>query len=405
VELDQNEEPSGASLDRAAARLLELLTDSVRLRLRSDVAVGSCLSGGLDSSTIVSLIRRLQPASELHTFTGRFPGFALDEGRYASLVSAANQTVSHEVEPTAARFAAEAPALYWHADFPLGGMSQFAQWCVFGLARENGVTVLLDGQGSDEQLGGYGGAITTAFLRELLARGRFRSWFKERKLAQQAQGRSFDWPHALIASLGVPGLEAGIRRVRRGIVFRDLLDADWVRETLGALPELPERDNPKRAVGITLWTLTFRTMLSSLLRFGDRLSMAHSREVRLPFCDHRIAEFAFGLAPELLVGEGQAKGVLRKAIDGLVPPEIVHRAKQGFQPPQDEWVQGLHRALTADLLTAPGPVAEIMDRRRMLRSGDTGDASVRWQLLNTLCWSRHSLERMRALPHISATLS
>ena len=85
-----------------------------------------------------------------------------------------------------------------------------------------------------------------------------------------------------------------------------------------------------------LWDLSFRTMLSSLLRFGDRLSMAHGVEVRLPFCDHRISEFVFGLPPDLLVGKSIVKNVLRESMKDLLPPEIQRREKQGFVPPQNE---------------------------------------------------------------------
>src|SRR5262249_31153163 len=174
--------PYGADSEKhASRRLLDLLTDAVRLRLRSDVPVGSCLSGGLDSSSIVALIRRLEPDADLRTFTGRFPGDPLDEGRYAHLMIDACRTTFAEVEPTPERFAREAADVYHHADFPIGGMSQFAQWCVFHLAKTHGVTVLLDGQGSDEQLGGYGSVIVAAYLRQLRSERRALAYLRERR--------------------------------------------------------------------------------------------------------------------------------------------------------------------------------------------------------------------------------
>ena len=140
----------------AFARFRELLTDAVRIRMRSDVPVGSCLSGGLDSSAIVSLVRKvIHPDGAYHTFTGRFPGTAADEWRYAEPVIAETGVVSHIVEPTSAGFAAELGEFLWYNELPVGSSSQYAQYCVFRLAKEHGITVLLDGQGADELLGGY----------------------------------------------------------------------------------------------------------------------------------------------------------------------------------------------------------------------------------------------------------
>jgi len=134
----------------------ELLIDSVRLRLRSDVPVGSCLSGGLDSSAIVCIVRKLLGEDvPYNTFTGRFPGTSADEWSYAEQVIQATGARSHVTEPTVERFMADLPEFIWYNELPVGSSSQFAQWCVFRLAKERGVTVLLDGQGADEALGGY----------------------------------------------------------------------------------------------------------------------------------------------------------------------------------------------------------------------------------------------------------
>jgi asparagine synthase (glutamine-hydrolysing) len=391
--------------EASAGRLLELLTDSVRLRLRSDVPVGSCLSGGLDSSSVVCLIRRLEPGADLRTFTGRFPGDPSDEGRYAKLVTDACQTHAFEVAPTPERFAEEAERVYWHADFPLGGMSQFAQWCVFHLASQSGVTVLLDGQGSDELFGGYGNSIAQAFLRQLAAQGRWRAWLAERAAAARRAPALFSWPRLLLARPELAPVRAQLRRWggRSLVSSADLFRGDW-REGASASRPAPapeELRGDEHALSRILWTLSFRSMLSSLLRFGDRLSMAHSREVRLPFCDHRIAEFAFRLSPELLVGDGQVKRVLRLAIRDLVPPAIATRAKQGFVPPQDGWLLGPLAGFLRELAGEPGPLAERLDRERIAALTGAGEAARRrevgtlWELCNLLCWSRFALAPLR----------
>ncbi len=328
----------------ASRRFLDLLTDSVRLRLRSDVPVGSCLSGGLDSSAIVALIRRLEPGADLHTFTGRFPGDPMDEGRYSNLMVEACRTTSSEVEPTAERFLRDAESVYHHADYPIGGMSQFAQWCVFHLAKTKGVTVLLDGQGSDEQLGGYGSQIIQAFLHQLGAERRIGAWLHERRAWARSYPVLFTWPWLALNETPLARLRPLLRRAtdRATTTLPGSLPARLAGERRQGSPlsTLPEDPTDQHALSRMLWQLSFRAMLSGLLRFGDRLSMAHSREVRLPFCDPRLAEYLFSLPPDLLVGEGQVKRVLRLALRGLVPDAIVTRPKQGFVPPQQRWLTG-----------------------------------------------------------------
>ncbi len=404
-----------ASVDAgwAATRLGELLTDSVRLRLRSDVPVGSCLSGGLDSSTVVSLIRRLETDADLRTFTGRFPGDPLDEGAYAQLVIEANRTTAFQVTPTPERFMQEAPRVYWHADFPIGGMSQFAQWCVFHLASENGVTVLLDGQGADELLGGYGFAISRAFLEQLVAQGRWRAWLSERSAAARSNRALFSWPKLVLGSRALTPLRGLLRRAtgRSRLSPASVFRASWLEQARRQQPApcAEERVDDRHALSRILWTLSFRSMLSSLLRFGDRLSMAHSREVRLPFCDHRVAEFVFGLPPELLVGSGQVKRVLRTAIRGLVPEPIVTRPKQGFLPPQARWLVGPLAAWIDELAAQPGPIEDRLDTKRLreLVGGSEPErqreAATLWDAFNLVAWSRFALARMRASRSVAAS--
>lgn len=400
----------------AARRFLDLLTDSVRLRLRADVPVGSCLSGGLDSSTLVSLIRRLEPAADLRTFTGRFPGDPLDEGRYAQMVVEASRTTPAEVEPSAERFEREAADVYRHAEHPIGGMSQFAQWCVFHLARTRGVTVLLDGQGSDEQLGGYGSTIIASFLHQLAAERRPQAFLRERRAWAKAYPTFFSWPRLLLNETPLARLRPLLRSStnRSTLALPDLFSRDFLAAANPAslpepLPGEPGEPGERHALSRTLWLLSFRTMLQSLLRFGDRLSMAHSREVRLPFCDHRLAEYLFSLPPELLVGDGQVKRVLRLAIRGLVPDAIVGRPKQGFVPPQQSWLVGPLQGWIHGLCEDAGPLGDHLDLPRIRGIVSADEASRRrdielvWDSANLLAWGRYSLDPLRRAPKQAAT--
>ncbi len=349
-------------------------------------------------------MRRLEPTSPIHTFTGRFPGEPTDEGRFAHAVVDLVGSKHSETTPTAERFMREAPRLYWHADFPIGGMSQFAQYCVFGLAKEAGVTVLLDGQGADEQLGGYGNTITRAFLSQLLDEGRLWAFATERARHARNAPNTFGLARFLFESSPLQRLRPILRRATgRGHVTRSHLLCT------GAVTRLAQRPADTRNLSSVLWNLSFRTMLSSLLRFGDRLSMAHSREVRLPFCDHRLTEFVFTLSPDLLLGDGQVKRVLRMAAAGLVPSSVLERPKQGFVPPQTQWLVGPLTEWLTRLADEPGPLephlsmshirtlvrAPALERKR--------DASALWDSANLLAWSRFALEPIQRLPAMSVT--
>jgi asparagine synthase (glutamine-hydrolysing) len=178
------------SLEDAASTFRDLLTDSIRLRFRSDVAVGSCLSGGLDSSAIVVLARSIiGPKTPYHAFTGRFPDTAADEGRFAAMVATHANITTHEVAPSGRDFLTELPRFMWHNELPVGSSSQYAQWSVFRIAREAGITVLLDGQGADELLGGYEQYFIN-YLSNLRAAGRHEELERERKRIEARYGGS-----------------------------------------------------------------------------------------------------------------------------------------------------------------------------------------------------------------------
>ena len=275
---------------------------------------------------------------------------------------------------------------------------------VTGLAAQQGVTVLLDGQGSDEQLGGYGSSIVESFLNQILAEGRWRAWFHERRAAAQSAPALFSWPRLALnrtpLRVVAPALRRGGGRPR--LERQGLFHRDWLNDCPMPEDEIAYNSDGAHALSRTLWLLSFRTMLSSLLRFGDRLSMAHSREVRLPFCDHRVAEMCFALSPELLVGDGQVKRVLRLAIQGLVPDPIVTRPKQGFVPPQNSWLTGPLANWVQDLADSAGSLlpsldAEVIGRlARAPLAQRTREVGAIWESSNLLAWARYALEPLRA---------
>jgi len=317
----------------------ELLVDSVRLRLRSDVPVGSCLSGGLDSSAIVCIVRRLLgDDAPYNTFTGRFPGTHADEWQYAQQVIRATDVHSHVVEPTPERFVDDLTAFMWFNELPVGGSSQYAQWSVFRLAKEHGVTVLLDGQGADEILGGYE-QYFAKYVQALSAVGDDKRLQRELPLIRERYPLALTPPaRALRDRLPFRFRHWLANRHDMGTNLLYGLRFDVAQEIskANALPEIPGFNPLANALAQD----SFGRFLTTLLRYGDRNSMAHSREVRLPFCDHRIAEFAMRLPPHLLMGEVQTKRLLRESMRGILPEGIRTRwNKQGFRPPQELWFQ------------------------------------------------------------------
>lgn len=400
------DERAGVADARIFEEFRELLIDAVRVRLRSDVPIGSCLSGGLDSSAIVCIARRLLGETTIyHTFTGQFPGTYADETKYALDVVAATRVENHLVEPSAERFVDNLQNFVWFNELPVGSSSQFGQWCVFHLARRHGVTVLLDGQGSDELLGGYE-QYFSVYLDSLAERGdtlRIEAELpaiRERyPLALNSAARAlrdrlpFRLRHFLANRLGIGsnllyGLKPG--------VAEQIMAASKRRRLPGFNP-----------LSSALAEDSFGRFLTTLLRYGDRNSMAHSREVRLPFCDHRLADFALSLPPHLLMGEIQTKRLLRESMRGILPESIRTRwNKQGFRPPQDLWFRSpLFLALVRDTLGSTsfrqspywiGPAWE-----RMLDRVEAGDLALGWTIWHPFmieAWRQHFLARIPAAP-------
>lgn len=317
-----------------ADRFREHLTDSVRMRLRADVPVGSSLSGGLDSTAVVSIINRLLPANALQkTFSARFDDPARDEGKWMALVTKANRVDPHDVWPTADGFWSELQKVFWHQEEPFTSTSIYAQWSVMRLAREHDVTVLLDGQGADETLGGYH-AYFDVIADDLIKSLRLPQYFSWRKQCQTLHGVS---PGSFKRIL-IQSLPSGTKNTVKSF-----------RQMTGSLPSLKPLTPTypaefKKASGLRklLWWNTTRQGLVELLRYADRNSMAHSREVRLPFLDHKLVEFVFSLPERQLHRNGWTKWILRESVRDIIPAEIADRIdKLGYMPPQQRWI-GTH---------------------------------------------------------------
>ncbi|HEU5079605.1 MAG TPA: asparagine synthase (glutamine-hydrolyzing) [Opitutaceae bacterium] len=325
----------------SADEFKELLRDSIRLRLRSDVPVGSCLSGGLDSSSIVCLAaEKLRSISggPLNTFTAGSRDAAYDETKYArSVIDAAGAKPSF-VTPDPAVFLQDFDQIIWHQDEPFPTSSIFAQWCIFREARLHGTTVMLDGQGADESLGGYRGFFG-AYLASLFRAGRLVDWTKEVRSLKREIGFSAVRSIGYTAAYGWPGM----LRLLGSFENRSYSDPSWLsKREQSALQVDPIRKAGGRATGVRAMSLAqiSATNLPMLLHWEDRNSMAFSIEARVPFLDYRLVEFCVNLPDQTKLSGGITKRVLREAMRGIVPDTVLNRRdKMGFVTAEPLWMK------------------------------------------------------------------
>lgn len=328
------------SLCDATEQYKHLLEDAVKLRLRADVDIGSCLSGGLDSSSIVclsSLLLRNQGAqSKQKTFSAcsHIPRF--NEKDYMDLVVAQSNVSAHFTYPTLESLLTEMPKINWHQDEPYSSTSVFAQWLVFKDVRENGVKVMLDGQGADEQLAGYHGFFGNHFYDMFFALQWIRL-IKEMKKAKQLHS-SLQPIHLLMNKL-VPNI---MRQPIRKMFGKTSTNSDWLdAKRLKAEDRDPFLHSPNKTMAHQSRLQMLHSNLPMLLHYEDRNSMAHSVESRTPFLDYRLVEFTLGLPTEFKLSNGLTKRVLRESMAGIIPELIRTRLdKMAFETPEEVWMRG-----------------------------------------------------------------
>lgn len=351
-----------ATFDEAAEAYRELFLDSVRLRLRADVPVGTALSGGLDSSSVVCAVHRLLGDNQVgarNAFSSRSHDPRFDEGVYMDAVTRQTGVVHHCTWPAGDGFLADLDKMVWHLDEPFGGGSIYAQWLVFAKVAQTPVKVTLDGHGADEILAGYTAYVGPQFgalVRGLKLRRLVEEWQAQRGL----HGRSAYWLLGMAADDLLP---ATVRGMLRRLSGRTEFTPPWLDcARLGATPHDPFEDAGARGRGILGFSLAQLTAVSlpMQLKWFDRDSMAHSIESREPFLDHRLVEFALGLPDEWKLSQGISKRVVRAGMTGILPAEIIcRRDKMGFATPESVWVtqdvpEGFQDALDTAIAQSEG---------------------------------------------------
>lgn len=327
----------------AIAQFRELFEESVGRRLRSDVPVGSSLSGGLDSSLIVCTIDRLNRAKQIRqtTFSARFPGFAKDEGEFMQAVIDQTNVEPHFVYPDDTGLVENLERLFHHQEEPFGSASIYAQFCVMRLAKENNVTVLLDGQGADELLAGYH-SYFEHYFHELKSQNKSVYQAEQQSFAQIYGARNGGNRLNLkgfVSKVLPASVKNGVRRVRHNLRNNSdpFLDRGFQKEY--SAQSFAFQDQPQ-SLAESLSRSAFNGSLEELLRYADRNSMAHSREVRLPFLHYKLVEFLFSLPANFKIRRGVTKYIMRRAFADSLPAEILNRTdKIGYEPPQKTWLE------------------------------------------------------------------
>jgi len=319
------------SIDEIKSSIEAIFTSSVTLRMQSDVTVGSCLSGGLDSSILIGTLDRYGHINRsFKTFTASFPGHSIDETKYIDLLNKRYDFVNCRTYPNAEMARQKLSEFVYCNDEPTTNASFFSQYEVMKLAKENGVTVLLDGQGGDENFAGY--QYFHGFnMYGLLKNRRYFSFANElfQNLLRRQDISSFQTlmfqllpdsikKKLLLQTTPYIKKEFFYNYIDGSRIYNGFFDADGLNKSL---------------------VRHFQYKLEHLLRMEDRISMAFSLEARVPYLDYRLIEYLLGVQEDLKIKSGETKYLQKMALGKYTIPEILNRSdKIGFGTPTDEWM-------------------------------------------------------------------
>ena len=376
----------------AAAEYKRRLVESVRLRLQSEVPVGTSLSGGLDSSAVAVIINQLlnegdslslsAVGARQNTFSAIFPGSINDEEKYVDdvLDICTGHVEAHKILPTADEFKADLLDFIRTQEEPIISSGPYAQYQVMREATKH-VTVLLDGQGADEMMAGYI-PYYFVYLRQLRAQGA--------TLAAAELAKSLD----VLYRLGRFKLKAKVK-LKKSIPTTQLLNRDFVAAHRGERYSSEGANLKKRLVEDL-----FHNSLPSLLRYEDKNTMRFSLEGRVPFLDKEVLKFIFSLSDEAIIKDGWNKRVLRDATRGLLPESINRRRnKIGFTTPQGEWFMRLKNHFYNIFLSESFANRPYVNQTEVIaafegwiKGANDVDTMTFWRLINLELWMREFID-------------
>jgi len=388
---------------QAIDEIRERFLENVRLNLISDVPLGAALSGGIDSSSIVCAMRHIDPKSEINTFSYVAPGSKRDEEYWVDIVNQHVGAFAHKVLISPSELINDLDDMIKFQGEPFGSTSIYAQYRVYKLAKESGVTVTLDGQGADELFAGYDGYPEWR-VRSLLSSGKFIKALNF--LANWSKGSDRSLTVAIEKSIAGSILPKHLVPLARKLSKRGV-PAQLFKSNLMAENGI-NLDTPinslrdigwDRALASRLRFALTKGDLSELLRYGDRNSMRWSIESRVPFLTTDFAEFVLRLPEHGLVSEnGVTKNYFRKAMVGIVPNQILERKdKVGFETPELDWLKFLKNDVDTWLdglieipwVNVDGAKIYFQD----VLAGNRKFSWQVWRLINAARWSHLVLRR------------
>lgn len=331
---------------RASAELSQLFLESVRIHLRADVPVGVALSGGIDSSAILAAMRRLVGSDHvIHAFCYVADDPDINEEHWIDVAGRSANAVVHKIAIRPDQFWRDLEHLIKVQEQPFGSASIYAQYRVMRAAHENGMKVMLSGQGSDEMFGGYRSFLVHR-VRSLLQQNRNREARQLARRASRLPGSKDLHLLELVATTVPPTSEGKTERSRS--LHRPWFNTPWFRDR-GVVMKPQLEVFSGHVFRDRLHDTFVRSSLPHLLRYEDRNSMTSSIESRLPFLTPALVEFAFSLPDEYLIdSHGRSKAILRESLRGILPSRIRRRRdKIGFQTPDRAWVVGQNTAVKA----------------------------------------------------------
>ncbi len=390
-------------------KLRELLADSVRYHLRSDVPVGAYVSGGLDSSTIASIATDYQQPGAMMGFTGKFSAFGeeFDESRYARALAEQKGFQLFEQDITVEDFIANIRKVIYYLDYPVAGPGSFPQYMVSRLAAQYR-KVVLGGQGGDEIFGGYTRYLIAYFeqcikgaIEGTMHSGNFVVTY-ESIIPNLVALRNYK---PLLQEFWREGLfESMDRRYFRLINRAPTLDTEinWsVLEPYSAREtflRIFHGNNVRKESYFDLMThFDFKTLLPALLQVEDRMSMAHGLESRVPLLDHPIVELAATIPADIKFKNGRMKHILREVVKPYLPEVIFQRQdKMGFPTPLSVWIAGEARDFVLDVFSSKRALErDLVNNREVLQSLDKEPRYGRkiWGLLSLELWQQEFHDR------------
>jgi asparagine synthase (glutamine-hydrolysing) len=389
-------ETSKLSFSEASEKLRDMFIENVRMHLRSDVPVGSALSGGIDSSSIVSTIRKVEPNAEIHAFGYVPDDKSISEEKWMELAASSANAHLHKDCPEPANLLSEIDELIKSQEEPFGSISIFGQRRVFKLAKENGIKVMLDGQGADETMAGYRyylGSRAASLARglNLISLASFVSSANK----MPGTGRFAIILDALRALLPNK-IQSAIRILFRREIVPAWLNVKWFKDR-GIIPEISGFQRGKNALKTHLIESITKSSLPHLLRYEDRNSMAFSIESRVPFLTPQIVDFLLSLPEEYLISsKGISKTVFRNAMRGLVPDQILDRKdKIGFAAPNQNWLKKLDGWVTGAISSQTANKLSFFNIPAMHKSWEATKAGKQgfdlevWRWVNFIKWAEH----------------